>query len=76
MVWFSNKEKSIIDKIIELAKRSKSGGSSVEYPKRIKTRAQRALYDNLGEDEELASMLDERIKEVNSSIGFDSILIY
>jgi type I restriction enzyme R subunit len=56
--------KAYLDKIIDLAKKSKSGGSSVEYPERINTRAQRALFDNLGEDEELASMLDERIKEV------------
>ncbi|PUU90492.1 type I restriction endonuclease subunit R [Halanaerobium sp.] len=56
--------KAYLDKIIELAKRSKSGGSSVEYPERINTRAQRALFDNLEEDEELASMLHQRIKEV------------
>jgi type I restriction enzyme R subunit len=56
--------KEYLDKIIDLAKRSKDGGQSTEYPEGIKTKGQKALFDNLGEDEDLAEKLDHRIKEV------------
>ncbi len=36
--------------------------TSTAYPKPLNTRARRALYDNLGKDEQLAIAVDEAIR--------------
>ena len=47
--------------IIELANQVQNP-TSVAYPKLLNTRARRALYDNLGKDEQLAITLDAVIQ--------------
>ena len=49
-------------KIVELARKVKSLSGN-EYPKTINSRAKRALYDNLDNDEQLAIALDKTVKE-------------
>ena len=51
-----------LKKIVELTKKVKNGGKNSDYPNSISTRAQRALYDNLGKDEELALAMDDAVK--------------
>ena len=46
-------------KIVELAKRAKDPGKSESYPKTIKKKKKRALYDNLDQDESLVLAIDE-----------------
>jgi len=46
-------------KIVELTKRAKDPGKSESYPKTINSRAKRALYENLGQDESLVLAIDE-----------------
>ncbi len=48
--------------IIELAKQVQNPTSGIAYPKLLNTRARRALYDNLGKDEQLAITLDAAIQ--------------
>ena len=48
-------------RIIELANQVQNP-TSVAYPKLLNTRARRALYDNLGKDEQLAITLDAAIQ--------------
>jgi type I restriction enzyme, R subunit len=48
--------------IVELAKKVQNPANSVTYPTAINTSAKRALYDNLGEDVDLVTVLDEEIK--------------
>lgn len=48
-------------RITELAKRVKDPGTDSAYPSSIKTSAQRALYDNLGQDEPRAMKLHDAI---------------
>jgi len=48
-------------KIVDLT-RQVQNPSSVAYPKLLNTRGKRALYDNLGKDEQLAIKVDEAIK--------------
>ncbi|PID27971.1 MAG: restriction endonuclease subunit R [Candidatus Cloacimonadota bacterium] len=50
-----------LDKIVELTRKIKKPKEEVSYPKSINTNAKRALYDNLGQNEELANALDEKI---------------
>lgn len=59
-----------LKQIAELAK-TVSGGQEQDTPDVIKTAGQRALYNNLGQDEELAMQVDEavRIKRPNSWRG-------
>ena len=45
----------------ELAVKVVDSQSGTSYPSVIKTKAQRALYDNLDQDEELALWIDEEI---------------
>ncbi|NLK52728.1 MAG: hypothetical protein GX295_09855 [Syntrophomonadaceae bacterium] len=52
-----------LKRIAEIAKRVKKPETTSEYPVGIDTRAQRALYDNLGKDEDLTISLDKKIKE-------------
>ncbi len=48
--------------IIELARQVQNPTSGTVYPKLLNTRARRALYDNLGNDEQLAIALDAAIQ--------------
>jgi type I restriction enzyme R subunit len=48
--------------IIELAKQVQNPTSGITYPKSLNTRARRALYDNLGKDEQLAIAVDAAIQ--------------
>jgi type I restriction enzyme R subunit len=48
--------------IIELARQVQNPTSGTVYPKLLNTRAGRALYDNLGKDEQLAITLDAAIQ--------------
>ncbi len=49
-------------KIIELSRQVQNPATSASYPKSLDTRAKRALYDNLGSNEELAVALDYDIQ--------------
>ena len=49
-------------KIVELTKQVKNPTGGTAYPKALDTRANRALYDNLGNDEQLAVTLDYEIR--------------
>jgi len=49
-------------RIIELAKQVQNPTSGIAYPKLLNTRGRRALYDNLGKDEQLAIRLDDAIQ--------------
>ncbi len=48
--------------IVELAKQVQNPTVMAAYPKLLNTRARRALYDNLGQNEQLALALDDAIK--------------
>ena len=52
--------------IVELTKKVKNSSSDVSYPKSINTHAKKALYDNLGNNEELALKIDNNIRENKS----------
>ena len=49
-------------KIVELTKKVKNPGGGTTYPQSLDTPAKRALYDNLGGDENIAIDLDEVIR--------------
>ena len=49
-------------RIIELANQVQNPTSGITYPKLLNTRAKRALYDNLGRDEQLAIAVDAAIQ--------------
>jgi len=49
--------------IIELARQVQNPTSGIAYPKSLNTRAKRALYNNLGNDEQLAINLDRVIQQ-------------
>jgi type I restriction enzyme R subunit len=48
--------------IIELAQRVQDPTGGTTYPTSLNTRAKRALYDNLGQNEQLAISLDAKIQ--------------
>src|SRR6266705_3107056 len=48
--------------IVELAKQVQNPTLMAAYPKLLNTRARRALYDNLGKNEQLAITLDDAIQ--------------
>ena len=48
--------------IVELARQVQNPASATVYPQSLDTRARRALYDNLGGDEQLAVTLDADIR--------------
>ncbi len=50
-------------RIIELARQVQNPTSGIAYPKLLNTRARRALYDNLGNNEQLAITLDAAIRQ-------------
>jgi type I restriction enzyme R subunit len=55
--------KEYLQQIAELTKQAANrGGNMDSYPEAIKTAAQRALYNNLGNDEDLAVELDKAIR--------------
>ncbi len=54
--------KEYLAKIVELTKRVNNPANSTTYPKSLNSNAKRALYDNLGHDEEIAVALDTEIR--------------
>ncbi|WP_417511357.1 type I restriction endonuclease subunit R [Methylophaga sp.] len=57
-----------LEKIRELAKKVKKPGSNpTTYPDPIKTDAQRALYDNLGQDELLVTKIDTTVRHTKKA---------
>ena len=50
-----------LQKIIELSRNIKKPNTTAEYPSSLNTNEKRALYDNLGKNEELANELDHKI---------------
>lgn len=51
-------------KIVALTKQVQHPSGGADYPKTLKTAAQRALFDNLGKDEALALALDAEIRQI------------
>lgn len=51
-------------KIVELTKQVQNPASSTSYPAGLTSSAQRALYDNLDQNKDLALLLDDRIRYV------------
>jgi type I restriction enzyme, R subunit len=49
-------------KIVDLARQVQNPASGIAYPNLLNTRARRALYDNLGNDEQLAIAVDDAIR--------------
>ncbi|WP_018866225.1 MULTISPECIES: type I restriction endonuclease subunit R [unclassified Thioalkalivibrio] len=56
-----------LEKVIELTRQAAGGKGRSTYPSGLETPAQRALYDNLGQDETLALRLDERVRNVKKA---------
>lgn len=54
--------KAYLIKLVELTHKVKQPGSSTEYPDEIDTGAKQALYDNLGEDPDLAVRIDTVVR--------------
>ncbi len=52
-----------LKRVVEIARKAKNPETAFEYPISINTRGRRALYDNLGENEDLAILLDKKIRE-------------
>jgi type I restriction enzyme R subunit len=50
-----------LDEIVEHTRKIKKPNEKSTYPTSLTTNAKRALYDNLGKNEELANKLDEKI---------------
>jgi type I restriction enzyme R subunit len=59
--------KAYLAKIVELTKKVSKPDTQVSYPQAINTGARRALYDNLGQDEELAVRVDTAIRSVKKA---------
>jgi type I restriction enzyme R subunit len=53
-----------LEKVAELARKVQKPESESSYPQAINTGPRRALYDNLGKDEELAVRVDTAIREI------------
>src|SRR5205085_2812739 len=51
-----------LKKIVDLANQVQNPASGSSYPKSLNTPARRALYDNLGKNEQLAITLDATIQ--------------
>ncbi len=56
--------KEYLARIVELTKRVKNPANSTTYPKNLNSNAKRALYDNLGQNEELTTTLDAEIYHI------------
>lgn len=54
--------KEYLKRIVELTKQSKDPGTSNSYPNTINSKAKRALYDNLDQDENLVLVVDEDLR--------------
>lgn len=52
-----------LNRVVEIARKSKKPETAEDYPANINTKAKRALFDNLGKDEGLAISLHEKIKK-------------
>jgi type I restriction enzyme R subunit len=55
--------KAYLRKIVELTKKVKNPTAGEAYPRSMDTPARRALYDNLGKNEQLALALDKAIQD-------------
>lgn len=51
-----------LERILELAKQVKQPQSATNYPTSMDTQAKRALYDNFGQDEVLATKIDSAVR--------------
>jgi type I restriction enzyme R subunit len=54
--------KEYLDELVELAEKVRRPSEAGEYPQSVNTSAKRALYENLGHDEELASRIDTAVR--------------
>ena len=63
--------KELIEKLIEKLKEARSE-TRVKYPASLDTKGKRALYDNLGQDEELALRVHDAVK-ANARDGFRDV---
>ena len=54
-----------LSKIVELTKKAKNPATGGSYPGALNTPAKRALYDNLGKNEELALAVDNAVRETS-----------
>lgn len=59
--------KAYLDRIVELTKQVSRPGIQSSYPAGINSPARRALYDNLGQSEELATRVDTAIRNVKKA---------
>jgi type I restriction enzyme R subunit len=55
--------KEYLKRLVELTRKVKQPGADASYPAEITSAPQRALYDNLGHDAQLALKLDEAIRK-------------
>jgi len=62
-----------LNKIIALSEKVKKPDTATDYPPSINTPAKRALYDNLGRNEELANELDQKIMTTKKDGWRDNI---
>jgi type I restriction enzyme R subunit len=56
--------KEYLARIVELSKKVKNPAQSTTYPKSLNSNAKRALYDNLGQNEDLTTALDAEIYHI------------
>ena len=56
--------KEYLARIVELSKKVKNPAQSTTYPKSLNSNAKRALYDNLGQNEDLTTALDADIYHI------------
>jgi type I restriction enzyme R subunit len=61
-------------KIVELAKKVQQPESTSAYPSSLNTKAKRALYDNLNQDENLAVLMDAQVKYVKKDNWQGSVI--
>lgn len=61
-----------LNEIIKLAKKIKRIDEKAAYPSSLNTNAKKALYDNLGQNEELANRLDETIMKTKKDAWRDN----
>ena len=61
-----------LNEIIALSRKVKKPNTATEYPASLNTNAKRALYDNLGKNEELAIELDHKIMTTKKDVWRDN----
>lgn len=61
-----------LQKIVELSRKISGRETGTSYPDAIKSSAQKALYDNLRQDVELAVALDEGIRYIRKDAWRDN----